>query len=469
VAHFLYFHFSQLNNHYQLGINQLPRMSNPNGITDSNINMEKLQLADNNEDAELSAVTSIGKIFRTKVCSLMFGGGGEDDKQIKQDDEEDEEAPPPPSKDDDASSPTDTSTTSSVTLDKDATVDEKTDIPQDAGNDNNAQFVQTLPFFMQPSSTTTLIKQQSSPATTPKSIMILRGRKLVSNTTYPGNEGKDVLEQLSISTNQLSIHCGNNDTGLSLELSDAENNFLSRARPPRNEGLTPNRISNPSKEETSELGGGNNDGTLVLYSGNNNNNNNNMNDSVNSSLGDNESFSLSGSGDTLVNLDTLKAQQDNLVGKYDALLVKRDERISEEQTKVAFLTERNEILHEQVIQALKKGEDTAHLLAEIEKNETSIFRLFEMSEQFFKDIDFSQEKIIHSTKRIETAIFQLARQMEKNHDEVMAGQGALMDFQQQSFADLFEKLDQVLRENRDLTAKLLEKKSNPFNPFSGRR
>jgi len=448
-------------------------MSNDSNVTDNNTNtlsIDKLQIANNNEDEEPSALTSLGKIIKTKVCGIMFGGGQDEEVVNK-----DEPSPLQPSKDDDASSPTDTSTTSSVTLDKDATVDEKkTDIPQDAGNDNNnSQFVQTLPFFMQSSSTTALIKQQSSPATTPKSIIVLRGRQLVTNTAYP-DKGKNVEEQLSTSTNQLSL---SNDTGLSLELGDVNNNSLSRDRggslfselrdsnpkesPPQNKQLTPNRVS-----KSSELGGGNNDGTLVLYSGNNNNNN----DSTASSLGDDESVSWSGSGDTIVNLDTLKAQQEDLVGKYDALLAKRDERLSEEQMKVAILTERNESLHEQVIQALKKGEDTAHLFAEIEKNETSILRLFEMSEQFFKEIDFSQEKIIHSTKRIETAIFQLARQMEKNHDEVMAGQGALMDSQQQKFAEMSEKLDQALREVRDLTAMLLEKKSNSYNLFrKGRR
>ena len=252
-------------------------MSINSNVTDSNtIDMNKLQLADNNEDVP-SALTSIGNLVQNKF-SWIFGGGEEEDtKQIKQDDEED--IPQQPSTND-ASMPTNTSTTLSFTSTANLnTEEEKNDAPQDDLVSAPNKIPNNIPI------TSVQLFQNNYDS---RSIKICRESQLVTKYLQENKKEKDDNKQLTTSTNQLSL---SNDTGLSLKL----NKSLSTAS--RNEGLSPNRVSNLSKEETSELGGGNNDGTLVLYTGSNNNNN--MNDSVNSSLGDDESIYLS--GDTIVN------------------------------------------------------------------------------------------------------------------------------------------------------------------------
>lgn len=422
-------------------------MSNDSNVTDSNTtDTGKLQITDSNED-----VAAPPSLLTTSIKAVSkWWNGGEDDKQ----NEEDNEEATPPRSNDDASLSTNTSITSSFTSTANLNNEkEKTGIPQDVETKKSHSFI------VQPSSANT--PEQHDVVET-KSIMAVRKRQLVSNTTYP-DKGKDVVEQLTTS-NQLSNPLGN-DAGLSLE-GDVKNNsnadsnldettvakstggksIFSVCREKNAEIMnasnrnTPPRVSDPEEQKNR---------TLALLSGNNNND-----DAAPSSLCDDSSVSWSGDGDTVVNNDfvaeqkAFRAEREALVAENEALLAAK-----KQQTKL-YLSRMKEINKE--LADARDSKVEALLRDEFESLQDTIRSISEEKRKLLKEIDHGKDLILLSTGRIESAVFQLGRQAEKNHEEVM-------DEMQQGFAKVLEGM-------HAMNAKLDDKKSNSYNLFrKGRR
>ena len=415
-----------------------------------------------------TSIKVVGKTFNT-----WWKGDTKQPKDVE------DEATPSPSMDD-ASSPKSTSSASSFTHTTNLNNNdvEKNDAPQDALLENNdedtSQLVQKRFFLEQPPSGDTL-EQHCNDDT--KSIILCKDLQLVSRPVYL-NKGKDVVEQqLSTSMKQLSL---SNDAGLSLE-GDVKNNSLSISRgssifderrnlnptesPPPNERLTPTRVSNLSTEETPALGG-NNEGTIVLFSGNN--------DNEASSPGNDESVSWS-DGDTVVNNELL-AKERAILDERKAYVAEKEALLAEKKELQAFFLLKIKEKNKELAIAGDNNKEVKALLQEEFKSFEATYRsLSQQKQQLLEEIDYGKELILHSTERIETALFQIGRQMEKNHDELMDGQSALMDNQKQGFAKGGDKLDELIREVRDLNSKVelqslaKQKKSNSYNPFNSRR
>ena len=176
--------------------------------------------------------------------------------------------------------------------------------------------------------------QQPPSATTPKSIIVLRERKLVSNKAYPNGKDVDVnlkqrLEKFKKqqADKQASLEMKtftNLDETTLVNTTDDKSTF-SECRRKNGELLaemkasikSPHRVSEEQKNRT------------LLLSGNNN-----ENDSATSSLGDDRSFSFSG-GEDIVDLDALKAKEQHLVAKEKDLKAREERLVAEKKAIIA--------------------------------------------------------------------------------------------------------------------------------------